>query len=172
MGTVNLNILELILISILTWIVFKITDFIFLKTIKFDYKKLFAWMLGFKRTIFVIHLVIGFLGSAPAVYVVYSMILPMFPTDGPEPTPKFLVYYWLTIFHISCIGLYGMLAQTMFIESQKVEFNLVLGACLSLLASFISILFCFTAGFIMVPLLSLAGLMEMLKRIDVKVKFN
>jgi hypothetical protein len=162
---------EIIFIAILTWIVFKIIDVScsILKTI--DYNKLFSWICSFKITIFAICFVFGLLGALPVYYLVYFEILPLFTTDGPEKLPKALVYYWLTIFHIASVSGYCVFTQ-MIVVQYKQKFNPFIGLILSFLIAAVSVPFCFTAGFVVIPLMIFRAFLEFLTRVEFGVKIG
>lgn len=154
-----MTILEMFIISIVVWLVFKILNFSATKILSVDYieainknTRLLDW----------VFIVIGFSGSLPAVYVVYGIILPSF-----QDVPEFLLYYWLSIFHISCIWLYGGIVEDL--KKRSSTFNPFIGFVRSCGWSFFCIAFCFTAGFVVVPLLVIKCCYDGLSMLDVKV---
>jgi hypothetical protein len=154
-------IFEFLILSISTWVVFKTADHLFEKAKNFDFKGFFDKQ---QKTKLFLHNFYSFTGSLPAIYYVNFHLVPsVLSVKTDYPMPLILIIYWVSIFHLSCFILYynGFCIEDYPINCQSFLYKFLM----ALVCSLFSILFCFTAGFVVVPLLAVMTVGDILNRL-------
>jgi hypothetical protein len=152
-------IFEFLLLSISTWVVFKVADYLFEKVKSFEYKAFFDRN---KKTVDFFLRFAPFLGALPTIYFVNFHFIQNF-----TEFPNYIKVYWTVIYHFYCVfGYFGVVLWNNEAKEAKFFKKLLLAFACSLFC----ILFSFTAGFVLAPFIFLMTMCQIIESFQVTVK--